>query len=364
MKLFRQEEIIPSEAIRAFWKWFGAHAAKFKIVLERNENVEDELFNPLSTAFQAFKADIFFLLGHRNNETAELIITADGNVKNFYLIDAIVAEAPTISGWQITAHKKPLDLDALAIKIGQLLFDKNTLYFVPVMHEHYPDLIDINIVYTAYDPKELTSIQQGVFLFLDNYLGELKFVQSIDQIKIIATPEDKSQMIPIEKLVDYINWRETEFVEKYTSSQSYQLHEAYNVLTATLENNQQLVAIINTALLEWDAKASHPWIGIFSITFNANTPNGFPDDAMHTQLEQIEHNICLQLKEKQGVLYLGRQTLNSTRELFFTAKDYVYISKIFYAAKNHFEPQFEIHTDIFKDKYWVTFDKYRVAEES
>lgn len=40
-----------------------------------------------------------------DNETAELIITADGILKNYVFVEELIDSVPKIKGWKFTAHK-------------------------------------------------------------------------------------------------------------------------------------------------------------------------------------------------------------------------------------------------------------------
>ena len=56
-------------------------------------------------------------------ETAELVFTADGNLKNIVFIEALVAAAPTIKGWRFTALKSPSNSSDIGIKMSEYEFE-------------------------------------------------------------------------------------------------------------------------------------------------------------------------------------------------------------------------------------------------
>jgi hypothetical protein len=51
----------------------------------------------------------FFLTGMYNDDTVELVLTADGAVKNIVFVEELVNSAPKIEGWKFTALKPALD---------------------------------------------------------------------------------------------------------------------------------------------------------------------------------------------------------------------------------------------------------------
>ena len=64
------------------------------------------------------------------------------------------------------------------------------------------------------------------------------------------------------------NWVRGVFVEKYNGFRHNTENDSYSGLDATLKNGLPLVAVINTDLLNWDSKASHPWIAIMEIKYD------------------------------------------------------------------------------------------------
>ncbi len=363
MTIYREQEVVPAESIQVFWDWFEKNAVRFREILRDNDNIEQQIFVPLAENLRTLNAEIFFLLGYKEGQAAELILTADGNIKNMFLVDELLARAPQLEDWCFVGHKQAMELDNLKISIGEYHFNKDTIFFRPVVHEAYPDLIDLEVIYADHKEEDINTINQGIFIFLDNYLGELNFVKNIDNIRILPMPEDREDLVPVYKLKDYLVWREKEFVEKYNETTPVPGEENYTVLSATLPDDKMLLAVINTEVLQWDAKASHPWVGIVSLPFDSTLNNGFPDEAAAQLLDDIEKELTDNLPLEKGVIHIGRQTVDGTREIFFAARDFDWLSKVFYHIQQQYLATYEISTEIYKDKYWRTFDKYRVEEE-
>lgn len=363
MTIYKEQDVVPVEQIQAFWEWFEQNAARFREILRNNDNIEQQIFVPLAENLRILNAELFFLLGYKDGQAAELILTADGNIKNMFLVDELLARAPQLEDWCFVGHKQAMDLDNLKISIGEYHFNKDTIYFKPVVHEAYPDLIDLDVIYTAFNEEEVTTINQGIFIFLDNYLGELNFVKNIDNIRILPMPEEQEDLVPVYKLKDYLIWREKEFVEKYNETTPQHGEEQYTVLSASLPEDKLLMAVINTEVLQWDAKASHPWVGIVSLPFDSTVNKGFPDEAAAQLLDDIEQELTDNLTLEKGIIHIGRQTVDGNRDVYFAAKGFDWLARVFYHLQQQYAESYDITTEIYKDKYWRTFDKYRVEEE-
>jgi len=63
--------------------------------------------------------------------------------------------------------------------------------------------------------SSIPAILYGIYIFLDNYLGELDFLNNIDNLKVINKKEAEKELVSIGKLKDFLIWRQKEFIEKY-----------------------------------------------------------------------------------------------------------------------------------------------------
>jgi len=355
--LFKKKEK-PNQNYAEFWNWFQQNEKQFFSVV-KNKKITHFLFNNLSSQLEAVKDGITFLMGMLNENTAELIISADGKVMNFVFVEELVAAAPIIDGWQFRAFKPDRRIETVSIKMGKYVFDKESLFFFSNDDKKYPDSIDISIVYTRFVEEDATIIENGVFAFVENFIGELNILTTIDKISVLGSHETRKKLIPIEKLKDYIVWRQKEFVEKYKIRRFTNVNENYITWEAKMPNGLPVVAIVNSTILKWNAKASHPWVVIVEIKYKSNKArNGMPDPETSELLNEIEDKIVDQLKVEDGYLYVGRQTANSVREIYFACKDFRKPSKVIYQLKNNYSKIIPIDCIIAKDKYWQEFERF------
>ena len=191
-------------------------------------------------------------------------------------MEELVDTAPTLSNWKFTALKPELDIENVSIKMADFVFDKDSLFFYSNDHRDCPDEIDITIIHRDFDEEKKSSIINGTYIFLDNYLGELNSVTTIDSLTVIGKNEAKKELIPIVKLKDFLIWRQKEFIEKYEGDRHSTESDSYSSLEAELKNGGILIATVNSTLLEWDRKASHPWILSVEIKYNGDGNNGMP----------------------------------------------------------------------------------------
>ena len=212
--LFRTKEE-PVYSYSEFWKWFEQNEQKFYKVLKDQGNINKEFFDQLSPKLDELKDGFWFLTGMYDEDTAELVFTPDGVIKNIVFVEELVESAPKMSNWKITALKQPSDINEFQIEIEGYKFDESKMNFYSTYHTSMPDEIDITITHQDCTEENQNIMANGVFLVLDNFLGELKSVTTIDNLNIINTKDASTDLIPLGKLKDFLTWREKEFVEKY-----------------------------------------------------------------------------------------------------------------------------------------------------
>ena len=135
-------------------------------------------------------------------------------------------------------------------------------------------------------------------------------------------------------------------------------NDTYSAFEATLRNDKPLVAIMNTDLLAWDSKASHPWLLNVEIKYDGATTNGMPDETTYKLLDEIENELTSRLQDADGYLNVGRQTADSTRNIYFACKDFRKPSKVVHAIKQQYSGPLQLSFDLYKDKYWQSFERF------
>ncbi|ACU08650.1 hypothetical protein FIC_02215 [Flavobacteriaceae bacterium 3519-10] len=343
----------------AFWDFFQNNEQQFFNILKNYEEVEEKFLDVVLPKLNTINDDFLLLGGMCDEETAELIITVDGNIPSIVYAEELVSAAPILKNWRFTALKPESDIESSTISMGEMQFTKDNIFFYPNDDENYPDEIDLVFIHEDLNEENRNEITNGTFIFIDNYLGELNFLTQIDNFIITGKDEAEKELIPISKLKDFLSWREREFTEKYAGSKIATDEDSYSLFEANLENGLPLIATINTDLLKWDEKASHPWISVFRIEYEGDEHSGFPGEEDYEKFNSIEDEMLQLLKPAEGNLNIGRETAANLREIYFASRDFRKISKVFAETVRRY-PEYTITFEIFKDKYWQSFERYGV----
>ena len=353
----KKEQAITSYA--DFWNWFLKNERVFFKAVKEGRAVEEIFSSNFFPKLTEVNDGFFYLVGMFNNDTVELKLTVEGNIKNIVFIEDFVDAAPKIDGWMFTKLKPAISVENVDINMNGYKFNRNNISFYENEDPAFPDEIDITIVYDEYEEENKCTIMNGVYIFLDNFLGELNFATTIDNLEIVGKNAATGELVPIDKLTDFLVWRQKEFVEKYDGVRHDTENDAYSAFEAKLDNGNPLIAIINTELLNWDSKASHPWVMNVEIKYGSEkSNNGMPDQKWMTLLSEIEDEALKELKDVDGYLNIGRQTANGIREIYFACKDFRKPSKVIQALSVRYSGKVSLTYNIYKDKYWQSFDRF------
>lgn len=347
----------PEPIYREFWNWFLKNEKKFFDVVMKGRDIEEKFLARLAPKLKLLGDGFYFLTGLCDQATVELVFTADGNVKYMVLIEELVACAPKLKGWKFTAHKPSASIEDVNIEMSGFKFNGNNLSFYPVDHPQFPDEIDIRVVHHDFTEKNKDALAHGTFIFLDNFLGELNVVTSIDSIRVIGRRQADDELIPIEKLKSFLVWRQKEFVEKYEGLRHETANDNYTIFEAETENGKPAVAVVNMDLVTWDGKASHPWVLRIDINYGDGKDNGLPDDETYRSLESFERDLLHELKDYEGNLYLGRFTASGTRQVYFACKDFRKPAKVMHCVDQSRLNTSFMDFDLYVDKYWQSFTR-------
>jgi len=364
MKLFpffKKPEPVPA-TYAAFWDWFARHEGELFRVIRKGNDIEHLFLNRVFAQLAQINDAIFLLAGMADDKIAEVVFSPDGSIGNIVFTEELVAAAPNLSRWKFTALKP--SIKDVKIDYSGYVFSVSSLSFSVIERPDFPDEINLSVIFPGYVASDKENITNGIMIFLDNFLGELETVTLIDSVEVVSAPEPQSEVIPMAKLPDYLNWREKEFIEKYEGRRKHTENDRYTSTEMELPDGSPILTLYNEDLLNWDAKASHPWILNVEIEYESLSENGgMPDPETFALMDAFEQLLMHELKDAQGYLNVGRETGNGLREIFFACKEFRQSSKKVSEVIANFADTLPVYYSIYKDKYWHTLERFRIADE-
>lgn len=353
-RLFKPKQDNPITCYADFWNWFDKNEAVFFKAVRGKPPIDEKLMDLMMQKLAELKEGLFFQIGMYNDSIAELVITADGVISKFMLAKELVDSAPANERWRFTWLKPPLNF-GISINAYGYKFCETTVSFYANNSASNPDEIDITVVYHHMNEEDRPKVISGTFIYLESALGEWNFATQIDSINVVGKAAAETDLIPINKLKDYINWREKEFIEKYEGVRYDTENDEYSIMEAKTSEGFPAIFVINRELLSWQAKASHPWIVKVRLPYKGNE-NGMPDHTTQELMYRIEDGLTGKLKDSDGYLNIGRETVNNCREIYFACKEFLLPSKIIENTAVAYKNKCVIEYEIYKDKYWHSFN--------
>jgi len=348
----------PVQTIDDFWNWFSKNQNRFYNVTKKNKNIREKFFNELSIQLKQLRNGIFYLAGMHNKKTAELVLTADGNINNMAYIEDMILRAPKLDNWKFTNLKPALDIKDVNIEMAGFKFNQENLSFYIDHSENKPEEINLVIMHKQYTNKNKPQITNGSFIFLDNYIGELELVTQTDYVKVTGFDENIKNIRPINQLKGYLKQRHTQFIEKYQSLIFSTKNDQFSSFTMKNKEGDESLAIMNTTILNQENKPAYPWVSKFIIDYKGDNNNGMPDKETYDLMDKIEDDLMIDLTEEAGYINIGRTTGCNKRTVYFVCKDFFKPSRIMSQVSEKYSKEFNTSNINYIDKYWETFDRY------
>ena len=202
-----------SDPTQEFWEWFQANQAAYRFVNEVEDEERMRLVNELGAALKKGHPDLTFLIGGRGVDTVELVISAEGIRVRFPQVEALVAAAPPIEGWEIIAFKPPQEnLDFKLEFLGIALEPKN-VWFVPLRMKDQPELIGLRVGFVEYEEEREKEFMHAIFLLLDIVLGEKSTTLDLAYLELKPLPviPREEGWMPFTELRAYVRAKKKDF---------------------------------------------------------------------------------------------------------------------------------------------------------
>jgi hypothetical protein len=160
---------------KSFWQWFFVHEND----LMHFEHDRESIFDALAAQLERVHPDLTFEFGPEENATREFIISAGGIKRAFPAVESLVAAAPELSRWKITAFipRRPI---GNIIEFGDHRIDPDDVQYSILRGENELGLYLFIPGYSA-DDHELGQIG---YLFLDEALGEYDVEMKVGLIEM------------------------------------------------------------------------------------------------------------------------------------------------------------------------------------
>ena len=323
------------------------------------KKIDTDFFDPLSASLDRMHEGIYFLAGEAEAGVAELILTADGVYRNFAFIEDLVAAAPKLPAWRFVALKPACAIDGFGINMNGLVYSDDTLHFYVREDAKCPQVVDVVMVHSDATATE-EQLTSGVYVYLDNLLGEWVAVTQIDQMQIINQQQlpANQALQPMAELAPYLHGRHEAWQKAYGGVYYNSDQDEFASFEGEADNGQLIVGIIDSTLLAWPHKPSHPWMLTLRIAYDGSGLNGMPSKQIYQRMEAFEDALMAELPEHEGYLNVGRETGDDIRFIYFACKQFVQATRVLERLMPQFSKEVDISYDLYQDKYWQSLQRF------
>ena len=185
--------------IAEFWRDFQEH----KFHLARIETADDPIYDQVLASLQRVDPGLWFEFCSSPEEN-EFIVTAEGEVRLFPLVEEIVREAPEIPDWKIFALK-PKRGFPVTTRWEQTQVTIGAVLLLPVFKT--TGEMGLKLYAPDVTPSNKDDIHNALLRALDTALGEREFAESVGASWVYPIEEAPHHAIKLTELDDYLQRR-------------------------------------------------------------------------------------------------------------------------------------------------------------
>ena len=170
----------------AFWRWFKANLAKLAAIQTGQEPVFMQAYQQI----QRVHPDLLCEFAKGKDGVREVVISADGKRAAFGAVENLVARAPVILGWKVTAFRSRKSLD-FSIRLDDRDITADDIWFDTTANGTE---LDLQLYIKGLNNDTLEMLAQAAFLMLDFSLGEYDVETKLGSIDFSALPPSPDVM--------------------------------------------------------------------------------------------------------------------------------------------------------------------------
>ena len=172
-----------------FWQWFAENNVRLLEIYQSVATEKEEVLDEILAELHKYCNEIYFEISDTNNETLDLVITAEGDPEYFQAVEELVEVAPEFPGWRVVAFRQPAEDEFVTVFEGRE-FDPEQIVFLPVYHDDFPEDIGLHVCYNDLKKANYEKLLSGTMVVVDSILGEKAAAEEIDYLDVIKTPEN------------------------------------------------------------------------------------------------------------------------------------------------------------------------------
>jgi hypothetical protein len=201
--------------ITLFWNWFQDNNQTIKNLGNETPKIQKHICFWLNRHLGYYCKGLDFIIAFpkKENQKAELIITANGNPENFNQVITLIDNAPQLKHWKFTAFIQPKEniekimegLDNPYI-FPEITIKTSDIKFLPLNYDEEKNKFDITVYLKNYNIHCNTKTwNQVIYIILQDLLGEKLLYKNINFVQLAQMPESTEELIELYDLQFFID---------------------------------------------------------------------------------------------------------------------------------------------------------------
>ncbi|UKN01878.1 hypothetical protein K6119_19325 [Paracrocinitomix mangrovi] len=192
------------DPILAFWDWFIKNERSLRNYRENPDKYLTQVISKLNKIARGLAVEIG---GDENSNILELVISADGDIHKFPLVEQIVENAPVVVGWEIIPFRQrssKKDTSEMSVSTPEFVINASELKYEPYIQDGFLNII---IYCDKVNDENYERVAYYCLLIVDNILGEYDCVTKVKSYDVQPTPisSGSKTIKPLVDLVDLID---------------------------------------------------------------------------------------------------------------------------------------------------------------
>jgi hypothetical protein len=213
------EPIDVSASVDAFWRWFSSNSQR---LLDATDP-EGPDFDEVQEKLDEITEGLSFSFSMHKPDQREVVISANGDVELFDLVDFMIDRMPELPSWEGVALNPALGPTFKTMYEGRT-FDASQALFAPVTDDDDPEYLGLLVAVPGIGPEDIEddAVKNGVTMMLFTMLGERIAAMMIHAVEVIPFPSGnpvEEELEPLPELVGFLADRMAMLSDMYESGE-------------------------------------------------------------------------------------------------------------------------------------------------
>ena len=342
----------PADGPPDFWAWFAAEAAGMRAAVTAGRGVGRRVVRPLRARLAALRPGVGFVVEADGAGGARLVITsgheATGELTHVAWVEAFVARAPRVAGWEIIALRPALGAATGEIAVGTLVVGARTLTWAPAEDPARPGAACVRLFHDGADGPDAELLPEATELSLHNYLGERAMAEALDDYDLDVGPAPGEEALPLSALPAYLAEVAAERRRGLSRPAPPERFEAVQAMEA---GTWRTSAVYDRALLEWPGRTGAPYLAC--VTIADEHPEAPPSEAQAAALDAFGRDLERALPRAEGHYLLGRLRAEGAFVVYVGTRDYRRAGAVLEVLAQAHRPILDADVRLYRDLGWA-----------